>query len=111
MARKVLTVLQDDLDGSNAKETVQFSLDGVAYEIDLSERNANRLRNSLSDFITHGRRVGGRARRGTGSAKARSFDGIDNKAVRVWAKSAGIELSTRGRIPADVVEQYRAAGN
>ena len=57
MASKVLTILQDDLDGSDAKETVHFAIDGVEYEIDLSDRNANRLRNSLTDFITHGRRV------------------------------------------------------
>jgi hypothetical protein len=111
MASKVLTILQVDLDGSVAKETVHFAIDGVEYEIDLSERNANRLRNSLSDFITHGRRVGGRARRGTGPTKTRSVDGVDNTAVRAWAKSAGIDVSSRGRIPAEVISAYRAAGN
>jgi hypothetical protein len=58
MATKVLTTLQDDIDGSAAVETVRFALDGIEWEIDLSERNANRLRNSLSDFIAHGRKVG-----------------------------------------------------
>jgi hypothetical protein len=111
MASKVLTILQDDLDGSDAKETVHFAIDGVEYEIDLSDRNANRLRNSLRDFTTHGRRVGGRAKRGTGSTKTSTFDGVDNKAVRAWAKAAGVEVSSRGRIPAEVVSAYRAAGN
>ena len=60
MATKVLTTLQDDIDGSDATETVRFALDGVEWEIDLSERNANRLRNSLSDFMAHGRKVGGK---------------------------------------------------
>jgi hypothetical protein len=109
--QKTIIQLEDDLDGGKATETVNFALDGVEYEIDLSERNANKLRNSLSDFITHGRRVGGRAKRGTGSAKARSFHGVDSKAVRAWADSNGVKLSSRGRIPADVVENYHAAGH
>jgi Lsr2 len=105
MATKVLTTLQDDIDGSDAVETVRFALDGVEWEIDLSERNANRLRNSLNDFIAHGRKVGGTRRKSTSSGQS------DTKAIRKWAESAGIEVSARGRIPAEVVERYRAAGN
>jgi hypothetical protein len=106
MATKVVTELRDDIDGSRAEQTVRFALDGTEYEIDLSGRNANRLRNSLSDFIEHSRKVGrSRSRHQSG----RSSDGVDNKAVRAWAKSAGIELSNRGRIPAEVVDRYRQA--
>ena len=106
MATKVLTTLQDDIDGSDATQTVRFALDGVEYEIDVSDRNANRLRNSLSEFIAHGRRVGGK--RGRRSA---SSSDVDTKAVRKWAEANGIEINARGRIPTDVVERYRAAGN
>ena len=106
MATRVVTELRDDIDGSRAEQTIRFGLDGTEYEIDLSGRNANRLRNSLSDFIEHGRKVGrSRSRHQSG----RSSDGVDNKAVRAWAKSAGIELSSRGRIPAEVVDKYRQA--
>jgi hypothetical protein len=105
MASKTITTLVDDVDGSEADETVQFSIDGTTWEIDLSEPNAKRLRESLGEFIDHGRKVGGRGKRSSAS-----FDGIDNKAVRAWAKSAGIALSARGRIPAGVIQQYRAAG-
>jgi hypothetical protein len=106
MATKVLTTLQDDIDGSAAVETVRFALDGVEWEIDLSERNANRLRNSLGVFIAHGRKVGGkRVRRHSSSSD------VDSKIVRKWAEANGIEVSSRGRIPAEVVEQYRAAGD
>ena len=105
MATKILTTLQDDIDGSNATETVRFALDGVEWEIDLSERNANRLRNSLSDFIAHGRKVGGKRRKPTSSSQT------DTKAIRKWAEATGIEVSARGRIPTEVVERYRAAGN
>jgi hypothetical protein len=107
MATKVLTTLQDDIDGSNATQTIRFALDGIEYEIDVSDRNANRLRNSLSEFIANGRKVGGKLAR----RKTASFAEVDTKAVRAWAKANGIEVSNRGRIPAEIVERYRAAGN
>jgi nucleoid-associated protein Lsr2 len=106
MATKVLRTLQDDIDGSDAIETVRFALDGVEWEIDLSERNANRLRNSLSDFMAHGRKVGGKRER-----KPVSSNEIDARVIRQWAETNGIEISSRGRIPAEVVERYRSAGN
>lgn len=106
MATKVLTTLQDDIDGSNATQTIRFALDGIEYEIDVSDRNANRLRKSLDDFISHGRKVGaGRARKAAASSQ------VDTRAVRKWAKANGIEISSRGRIPAEVVERYKAGGN
>jgi hypothetical protein len=106
MATKVLTTLQDDIDGSNATQTIQFALDGIEYEIDVSDRNANRLRNSLDEFITHGRKIGGRRT----PKKTASAGQVDTKAVRAWAQSNGIEVNTRGRIAAEIVERYRAAG-
>jgi nucleoid-associated protein Lsr2 len=106
MATKVLRTLQDDIDGSDATQTIRFALDGIEYEIDVSDRNANRLRNSLGDFVAHGRKVGGRRAR-----KPASPGQVDTKAVRKWAQASGIEVSSRGRIPADVVERYKAAGN
>ena len=105
MATRVLTTLQDDIDGSAAVETIRFALDGVEWEIDLSERNANRLRNSLGDFIAHGRKVGGKRR------TRASASHVDTKAVRKWAQANGIELNNRGRIPLEVMERYRAAGD
>ena len=106
MATKVLTTLQDDIDGTDATQTIRFALDGVEYEIDVSDRNANRLRNSLSEFIAHGRRVGGRRER-----RQTSSSDVDTKAVRKWAEANGIDINARGRIPTDVVERFKAAGN
>jgi hypothetical protein len=103
---KVITRLEDDLDGSEAAETIHFSVDGVEYEIDLSKSNADKFRNSFGDYIAHGRKVGGRRARKSGSSGQ-----MDIKAVRKWAESNGIQVSTRGRIPADVISQYHAAGN
>jgi hypothetical protein len=107
MATKVLTTLQDDIDGSIATQTIRFALDGIEYEIDVSDRNANRLRNSLSEFIAHGRKVGGKQAQKRTSSSGQT----DTKAVRAWAQANGIEVSNRGRIPAEIVGRYRAAGN
>jgi hypothetical protein len=108
MATRIVTELRDDLDGSQAEETVRFAIDGTEYEIDLSGRNANRLRNSLGDFIQHGRKVGGKRRNGRRSSSA---TGIDTTAVRKWAEAHNIQVSSRGRISADVLERYKRAGN
>jgi nucleoid-associated protein Lsr2 len=109
MTTKHVILIQDDLDGSEASETVQFGLDGATWEIDLNAKNAKALRKAVSDWVSHARRTGGRAKRGT-AAKA-AFDGVDNRSVRAWAKSNGIKVNTRGRISAEIVEQYRAAGH
>ena len=107
MATKVLTQLVDDTDGSEADQTVRFGLDGASYEIDLSEKNAAALRKALDGWVEHARRVGGRATRSKGGGGI----GVDLKAVRIWAVANGIDISTRGRVSASVLEQYRAAGN
>lgn len=106
MARKIQVVLEDDLTGGSADETVTFALDGIAYEIDLSTTNAKKLRDSLSPFIDAGRRAGGRARRG--AAPKRGGSGEAAK-VRAWSEANGIAVNSRGRIPADVMAKYEAA--
>jgi len=106
MTTKVLTVLKDDLDGSDAVATIRFAIDGTEYEIDLSERNANRFRNSLDEFVSHARKVGGsRRRRGAGV----QIDKAQLASMRQWAKSHGMKVSERGRISQEVQEAYRAA--
>lgn len=107
MARRTFVQLTDDLDGSEAVETVSFGLDGVTYEIDLSDKNAKRLRKAVEKWAASSRRTGGRKRRGA----ARGWSEYDPKAVRRWAESKKIEVPARGRIPKDVVEKFRAAGN
>lgn len=107
MAQKVVTVLTDDVDGGEATETIAFALDGSNYEIDLSGKNADKLRKALKPWVEAGRKVRGPSRRGR-----RSSDGsgsLDTKSIREWASAAGIKVSSRGRIPADVVKQYQDA--
>ena len=70
MAKKVTVTLVDDFDGdAAADETVEFGLDGVTYEIDLSSKNAKKLRDDLKAWVEKGRRVGGR-RRGRSAGRA-----------------------------------------
>jgi hypothetical protein len=57
VAQRVEVVLVDDLDGGPADETVQFALDGVSYEIDLTEQNAQALRDAIATWVGHARRV------------------------------------------------------
>jgi hypothetical protein len=107
MATKTTVELIDDLDGKPAAETLAFGLDGSEYEIDLSEKNAKALRKAIEEYVASARRVGGRK----AVVRTQVATGVDNRAVRAWAASNGIELSTRGRIPAEVIEKYHTAGN
>ncbi len=113
MAKKVTVTLVDDFDGEGpADETVEFSIDGVSYEIDLSAKNAQRIRDELKPWIDAGRRVGGR-RRGRPGPPGRGRGSIDREqsaAIREWARRNGHKVSTRGRIPAEIIEAFHAAG-
>ena len=112
MAKKVTVTLVDDFDGEGpADETVEFALDGVSYEVDLSARNAQKLRDDLKKWIDAGRRVGGR-RRGRSGIPGRGRGSIDREqsaVIREWARRNGHKVSTRGRIPAEIVEAFHAA--
>jgi hypothetical protein len=110
MAKKVTVTLIDDFDGeAAADETVEFGLDGVAYEIDLSTKNATKLRGDLKKWVEAGRRVGGR-RRGRASGRGRgAIDREQSAAIREWARRNGRNVSTRGRIPAEIIDAFHAA--
>jgi hypothetical protein len=103
MAQKVQTLLIDDIDGSAAEGTVRFGLEGTSYEIDLSAAHAAELHDALARFIAAGRKIPG-----AGSRRA-AGGGADTAEVRAWARSQGIEVKDRGRIPAGIVAQYREA--
>lgn len=112
MAQKVLVQLVDDLDGTSSQDvsTVLFGLDGVTYEIDLTEANAGRLRDSLAEYVDSARRVGGRVKRGTRpSAGSKAANASEAGQIREWAQDNGFELAGRGRIPSHVVEAYKQA--
>lgn len=107
MAQRVHIVLEDDLDGGKADETVTFALDGATYEIDLSKKNAAKLRDVLAPYVGTARKVTGRTPRK--SSRGRSAGGPSASDVREWARSAGYDVSDRGRVPAEVRTAYDAA--
>jgi hypothetical protein len=104
MAKKITTSITDDLDGSDGAKTVSFSLDGVSYSIDLAAKNEEKLRKALQEFINHA----ARQRTTTKAAGKRTERGYDIAELRAWAAKKKIDLPQRGRIPAAVVEKYKA---
>jgi hypothetical protein len=118
MARKIVHQLVDDIDGTVLEpgegQTVLFSLDGIAYEIDLTDANAASLREAFTAYVSAGRRVSGsrstRRSSGGGVQDGRRRTGQrDYAPIRTWAKQNGYEISDRGRVPATVLDAYDAA--
>jgi hypothetical protein len=107
MARRTVVMLTDDLDGSEATETVRFGLDGRDYEVDLSKKNAKSLRDGLKRYVDVGRKT--RGRRTTRSGSRGVSDRAQLSAMRAWAKQQGMEVSERGRISARIQEAYNKA--
>jgi hypothetical protein len=120
MAQRTIVQLTDDLDGKpiaeGRGETVRFALDRQEYEIDLGDKNARAMRDTISKYVSAARKVsagsraGGRSPRGGGRSAAAGRD-YDPKAVRAWAESQGIEVSQRGRVPADLVAKFQEANS
>ncbi len=120
MATMTTVSLVDDLDGSVAAETVAFALDGANYEIDLSDKNAKKLRDSVANYLASARRIDGARRASTPRAKAKPAkssrsaarttpDREQTAAIREWARTAGMEVSERGRLSAAVLEAFEQA--
>src|SRR3954463_13088615 len=104
MAQRVQIILEDDYDGGTADETVSFALDGAEYEIDLSSTNAAGLRDALAPWLEHARKTGARRKRSPKVSGSSS-----PSAIRAWAQSNGLDVSSRGRVSADVREAYDKA--
>jgi hypothetical protein len=117
LAQQTTVRFIDDLDGSDATGSVDFSLEGGTYQIDLSDENAAKLRDALAPFIDVARKAAGRSSRRPGRTQrqtavpekpARS-QREDTSAIRGWAREHGHKVSDRGRIPKSVIEAYQAA--
>ncbi|MFC7789118.1 histone-like nucleoid-structuring protein Lsr2 [Microbacterium sp. MAHUQ-60] len=113
MARRIVHQLVDDIDGTLLEagegETVHFSLNGTAYEIDLTNSHAEELRAALAPYIEAGRRASAGGTRAAAPRRARAPRNSEVGEIREWAKSQGLKVSERGRISADVMDAYRAA--
>lgn len=114
MAKRVIHELIDDINGQPADESVTFALDGVQYEIDLTAKNAAKLRDALAPFVASGTKIGrggigiNRARAGRGARTPARADREVNQAIRDWAKSKKLDVSDRGRIKQEIVDRYHA---
>ena len=122
MAQRTIIQLTDDLDGKaipdGKGETIRFGLDRTEYEIDLNDKNAKALRDAVARYVAAARRTGDSSgsargaaahRRGTGRSGSGPERDYDPKAVRAWAEAQGIEVSQRGRVPADLIAKFQAA--
>lgn len=107
MAQRVQVILEDDLDGSSASETVRFGLDGVDYEIDLSAENAEKLRKDLSKWVESARKVARKRKPTRGGAQAAGTP----TEIREWARAQGMQISNRGRVPTEAREAYALANS
>lgn len=126
------TVIVDDLDGSTGAETVTFSFQGETYEIDLVKKNRSAFEKTMKPYLDAARRSSGRGGRGgrgggrraaasssSGSGRSRSrgssrsssssSSSTDLAAVRAWANQNGYQVSSRGRIPQQILDAYQAA--
>ena len=118
MAQQVNVKFVDDIDGSDAAGTVSFGLDGKTYEIDLSDDNAAKLRDSLAVFVGAARKSGGSVTTGSrrdqkmtasSAPRPQSLDRDQTAAIRAWARQNGHHVSDRGRISKTVLDAFRAA--
>jgi Lsr2 len=106
MASITTVVVSDDIDGSEGAETVTFAIDGVTYEIDLAKKNRDKLEHALAPYVDVARKVNRRrGRSGTRQLGART----DRALVRAWARDQGLTVSERGRIGAEIMQQYEAS--
>lgn len=108
MTQKVSVLLVDDIDGSDADETIKFGLDGTHYEIDLNSDHAEELRGQLSRYVKAARKTTGSAARPARGHRGSEND-ARNKEIRDWARERNLAVNDRGRIPAGIVAQFEAA--
>lgn len=117
VAQTTRILLTDDLDGSEASETVTFAVDGVTYEIDLSDEHARQLRESVGSYVEYARKLSTRRTPATKRATAKTTGGQpagdrpDTQQVREWAKEHGIEVSERGRLSNDLIVRFQEANS
>jgi len=109
VVQKQQIVLIDDIDGTEADETVTFALDGVTYEIDVTSAHAAELRDAFATWIGHGRKTSRAASTGRSAGRRTTADRAQLSKIREWARENGHKVSDRGRIPSSILEAFEAA--
>ena len=111
MAQRVQIILEDDIDGTEAAGTVQFGLDGVAYEIDLTDKHTTQLREGLATRVGHARKLGNNraVRHGAADTGKARIDREQLNKIREWGRDNGHQVSDRGRVSQAVQDAYQQA--
>lgn len=112
--RKEITDVQiiDDIDGSPATTTIEFSVGGKNYVIDLSEQHAAEFNEALAPYIEHARRARrapANKRKARSSSEAARAKRQKNAQIRAWALENGVTVSKRGQLSQDIIDAYEAA--
>ncbi|GAB3621708.1 Lsr2 family protein [Glutamicibacter sp. PS] len=95
MARQVQIALIDDIDGSEASESIAFSVGGQHFEIDLNTEHAEEFRAAIEPYIE--------------AARSSKSSTAEAPAIRAWAKENNIQVNARGRLNSEVIDAYHAA--
>ncbi|MDQ0869062.1 hypothetical protein QFZ70_001535 [Arthrobacter sp. V1I9] len=108
MAKETITIVRDDLDGSENAKSYKFGWGDDQYEIDLSENNAKELQDFLAKYIDAAAKVTNRLPRSERSSAPKS-NKEELARVREWAAKEGLKVNPRGRISGDVLKAYQDA--
>ena len=108
MAQHAQIVFTDDIDGSDAADTVRFGLQGTSYEIDLSKKNADKLAKIFEPYVQAVRKASSSSGRRQAAGRSRPA-GPSPAAVREWARTEGMEVKDKGRVPAELIVKFQAA--
>lgn len=105
MAKRVIVELIDDITGDSGAVTTSFGIDGVDYEIDLTDDTE--LREDFTKWIKKARKINGSSATANGNGRHRH----DMHLVRQWARANGVTVPARGRLDKATLEAYDAAQN
>jgi len=115
MAQKTQVILTDDLDGSEATQTVTFAFQGTSYEIDLNDEHASSIEESFAEWISNARKTAGGRSSSSSSSRSNSSRASstakrgDLDAVRAWARDNGHTVSDRGRVSKNILDAFDAS--
>lgn len=133
MTKELVVRLRDDLDGSDAVESLLFAVRGVEFEIELSAANVARFEAAVGPFVAAARTVKGQpGKRGEAAASRdgvgrRGFEAMqrnrverfgvrmsrltldDRRAIRAWGREHGFTVGVSGHIATAVLVAFFAA--
>ena len=113
MAKQFVEVLTSDFSGAQSDEvdTVQFALDGRAYEIELTPDEHTQLQEALKVYIAKSRKASAQV---PAAVAKKSGGGAQRKkelaAMRKFLDLRGYDVPERGRIKAEWEQEWVNAG-